>query len=123
MNICRICKGVETPENICDSCLREDFYAPETEHTPTPSTYVLAVRRYYDRVNGNSYFSMRIIGNGVDIICPMEYGHGDLTYKMRACKELGIDWAVLDWEERRPLFTVEETVVTRQKDLHKKGNN
>lgn len=82
-------------------------------------TYVLAVRRYYDRVNGNSYFSMRIMGDGVDIITPMEYGHGELTYKVVASKHLGIDWASMDWEQRRPLFTVEETVVTRQKDLHK----
>lgn len=83
-------------------------------------TYVLAVRRYYDRVNGNSYFSMRIMGNDRDVIVPMEYGHGDLTYKMRACKELGIEWD-WDWEQSRELFTIEETVVTRQKDLHKKG--
>lgn len=84
--------------------------------------YVLAVRRYYDKINGNSYFSMRIMGEGVDIICPMEYGHGDLTYKMRACKELGVDWVASAYGVEQPAtFTIDETVVTRQKDLHKKG--
>lgn len=80
-------------------------------------TYILAVRRYFDKANGNSYFSMRIMGNGADIVSPMEYGHGDLTYKVKAAKLLGIEWEL--GHETSRLFTVEETVVTRQKDLHK----
>ena len=90
--------------------------------TTTKTQYTLVVRRYFDKANGNSYYSMRIIGapDG-DIIVPMDYGHGDLTYKIEACKHLGIDWASMEWEQRTDLFTIDETRVGQAKHLHKVG--
>jgi hypothetical protein len=81
--------------------------------------YCLSVRRYFDKVNGNSYHTIRIMGEDTDITLPMDYGHGDLTYLHRAGKALGVDISALDSEQRRQGFTIDETVVTRRKDLHK----
>jgi hypothetical protein len=81
--------------------------------------YCLSVRRYFDKVNGNSYHTIRIMAEGVDITLPMDYGHGNLTYLGRAGKALGVAIDLMTWEERREGFTIDETVVTRQKDLHK----
>jgi hypothetical protein len=87
------------------------------------TTYVLCVRSYWDKPNGNSYFSMRVIGtDGTDKVQPMTYGHGDTTYKHTACIMLGLDWESMDWEERRATFSLDVAEVTRRKDLHKVGN-
>ena len=59
------------------------------------------------------------MGEDTDITLPMDYGHGDLTYLHRAGKALGVDISALDSEQRRQGFTIDETVVTRRKDLHK----
>ena len=80
--------------------------------------YCLSVRRWFDKANGNSYHTIRIMGEGVDITLPMDYGHGDLTYLHRAGKALGVDIDLMDWERRREGFTIDETLVTRRKDLH-----
>lgn len=84
------------------------------------ATYVLCVRSYWDKPNGNSYFSMRIIGtDGTDKIVGMSYGHGDTTYLHRASEILGLDWNGMDWEQRRATFSLDVAEVARQKDLHK----
>ncbi len=84
------------------------------------ATYVLCVRSYWDKPNGNSYFSMRIIGtDGTDKIVGMSYGHGDTTYLHRASEILGLDWNGMDWEERRATFSLDVAEVSRQKYLHK----
>ena len=92
-----------------------------TMTTETETQYTLCVRRWFDKVNGNSYYSMRIIGKGQDIIMPFEYGHSESTYKYHASALLGIDWGIMDWEQRREVFTIEEIQVSRRKDLHNGG--
>ena len=91
--------------------------------TTTQTQYTLCVRHYFDKANGNSYYSMRIVGapDG-DIIVPMDYGHGDLTYKVEACKRLGIDWASMEWEQRTDLFTLDVTTVSKAHQLHTVNN-
>jgi hypothetical protein len=86
--------------------------------TETKTQYTLCVRRWFDKANGNSYYSMRIIGQGKDFIVPFEYGHSESTYKYHASELLGIDWGSMDWEQRREVFTIEEIKVPRRKDLH-----
>lgn len=84
--------------------------------------YVISARHYFDKRYGNSYYTLRIMGNdGTDTIVPFTYGHGDLTYLHRAGETLGIDTNAMSWEERRQTFTIEETKVTRRRDLHNGG--
>ena len=90
--------------------------------TETETVYTLCVRHYFDKVNGNSYYSMRIIGKGQDITVPMSYGHGDSTYRYHACEALGIE-VPGDIDERREMFTIEIVKVPRRKDLHNGGKN
>ena len=92
-----------------------------TTETEPETDYTLVVRRWFDKANGNSYYSMRIIGKGQDIIVPFSYGHSESTYKYHACEALGIDWGIMDWEQRREIFTIEEIKVPRRKDLHNGG--
>ena len=89
--------------------------------TETETAYTLCVRHYFDKVNGNSYYSMRIIGYGHDVIVPMEYGHGDTTYRYEACRLLGLEWESMTHDERREMFTIELVNVPRRKDLHNGG--
>ena len=42
----------------------------------TPSSVHLSVRRWRDRINGNSYFSARLIVDGVTHRIPFQYGYG-----------------------------------------------
>ncbi len=86
----------------------------------TESAYTLCVRHYFDKVNGNSYYSMRIVGNGHDVIVPIAYGHGDSTYRCQACSALGIE-VPSNIDERREMFTIEIVNVPRRKDLHNGG--
>ena len=88
--------------------------------TETESAYTLCVRHYFDKVNGNSYFSMRVIGKGHDVIVPFSYGHGDSTYRYHACEALGIE-VPSDIDERREMFIIEIVNVPRRKDLHNGG--
>jgi len=92
-----------------------------TTETETETQYTLCVRRWFDKVNGNSYYSMRVIGQGKDCIVEFSYGHSESTYKHHACAILGIDWDSMDWEQRRQVFTIDEVVVPRRKDLHNEG--
>ena len=89
-----------------------------TTETETQTQYTLCVRRWFDKVNGNSYYTMRIIGQGKDFVVPRTYGHSESTYKYHACEALGIDWGSMEWEQQNDLFTIEEIKVPRRKDLH-----
>jgi len=91
--------------------------------TETETLYTLCVRRWFDKANGNSYYSMRVIGQGKDFIVPFSYGHSESTYKHHACNLLGIDWVAMGWEQRREIFTIEEIQVPRRKDLHNEGKS
>lgn len=86
--------------------------------------YFISARRYFDKKYGNSYYTLRIMGNGRDVTVPFTYGHGDGTYIARAWLALGIaieNIHLMSPEERRNLFVVDETTVTRRKDLHNGG--
>jgi hypothetical protein len=86
--------------------------------------YFISARRYFDKRYGNSYYSLRIMGNGRDVIVPFTYGHGEGTYVARAMSALGIgidNIYLMSHDERRSLFVVDETTVTRRKDLHNGG--
>jgi hypothetical protein len=91
--------------------------------TETHSPFVLCLRRWHDTINGNSYYSFRVIGQGQDITAPFSYGYGDETPKNHACDLLGLNWLAMDHEQRRACFIVEETTVRRRKDLHNEGRN
>jgi hypothetical protein len=84
-------------------------------------TYYLSIRYWFDKVNGNTYHTARIMGPDTDIIMPFDYGHGTRNVEYAAAKLLGIDLDTFDHDSRRALFITEETTVTRKKDLHKKG--
>ena len=79
----------------------------------TPTNIHLSVRRWHDRVNGNSYFAARVYADGIEVArLPFQYGYGsqpDATalvdsrdalpvlatakhsaYLGSACRELGI---------------------------------
>lgn len=91
-------------------------------YSRTNPKYVVCVRAWFDKVNGNSYFTARIWGGDEIKTIPFTYGHGDGTYLEYACMELGLArdaWNTGDWEHRASLFGVEVTEVMRRKDLHK----
>ena len=77
----------------------------------TPTNIHLSVRRWRDRVNGNSYFAARVYADGVEVArLPFQYGYGsqpdaeamvaareaglfagsEWTYLGRACREAGV---------------------------------
>ncbi len=88
----------------------------------TDTKYIVSVRHYFDKANGNSYYTMRIMGtDDTDVTTPFAYGHGDTTYREHAARFLGLDWSGMDWDTRRAMFTLEETTVTRRKDMHNAG--
>ena len=93
--------------------------------TETETAYTLCVRRWFDKANGNSYYSMRIIGKGQDITVPITYGHGDAAPIHHACSLLAIDWVTMEWEQRRDVFSgvfsIDDVTVSRRKDLHNGG--
>jgi hypothetical protein len=80
--------------------------------------YSIEARTWRDKTYGNTYYSLRIMGKGLDLVVPMEYGHGEGQYRWRAAKELGVDYSVMTWDLRREMFDVSEYQVRRQKDLH-----
>jgi hypothetical protein len=89
----------------------------------TDTTYVLCVRSWWDKQNGSSYYSMRIVGSdGTNEIVPFTYGHGYRTYQIKACEVLGIDFDALPYPEQNKRLFVDCTEVTRRKDLHKPIN-
>lgn len=54
----------------------------------------IIAKEWFDKVNGNSYFSFRLVvtmkdGQTIEKSVPMQYGYGD-TYLWEAQKELGI---------------------------------
>lgn len=82
-------------------------------------TYALEARTWFDKTYGNTYYSLRIMGEGLDLVVPMAYGHGTLTFRHRAATELGIEWGALSHDQRREMFPITEYAVPRKRDLHK----
>lgn len=83
------------------------------------ATYALEARTWFDKTYGNTYYSLRIMGEGLDVVVPMSYGHGTLTFRHRAATELGLEWGALSHDQRREMFPITEYAVTRKRDLHK----
>jgi hypothetical protein len=84
--------------------------------------YVVNIRRWFDRVNGNSYFGGDVVNvtTGEVLPIPFQYGRGDATYLYAASVAAGVD--ALTWDEIEPgrivLVTVE---VARQRDARGVG--
>lgn len=79
--------------------------------------YFVNVRSYFDKVNGNSYFSLRAYDNetGTEYLWPKTYGSGYITY-LHAL-------ALLINEPVDPSQVwLDTATVTRQKDLHRSGS-
>lgn len=80
--------------------------------------YIIIVRDWFDTVNGNSYFSLRVIDtvNGNQAVVPMTYGRGFDTF-VRAAEDAlrGIDPNTVVRSEQALIDLVE---VTRMRDLH-----
>lgn len=83
------------------------------------ASYSITARTWRDRTYGNTYYSLRITGEGLDLVVPMTYGHGTLTFRHRAATELGIEWGSLSHDEKRAMFPITEYAVPRKRDLHK----
>ena len=97
--------------------------------TTSKTTYTVCVREWFDRQNGNTYHTIRLIGksengNVIDTVIPLCYGSGDLTYLSSAAHWLGIssdEFVAMDWSQRRALFTLDVVTVKAMKDLHYAG--
>jgi hypothetical protein len=84
------------------------------------ATYFISAKTWRQKKYGNTYYSLRIRGtDGTDIVVPMSYGHGTLTFRHRAATELGLNWGALSHDQRREMFPVTEYAVPRKRDLHK----
>jgi hypothetical protein len=68
-----------------------------------PTSIFIEGRLWFDKVNGNTYFSNRVWVNGkIEFIMPMEYGY-DNQYEHRALQELkerGFINSTTRWELR-----------------------
>lgn len=75
----------------------------ETLEKAAVSSLFIEGRLWFDKVNGNTYFSNRVWINGkIAFIMPMEYGY-DLQYEHRALQELkerGYISSTTRWELR-----------------------
>lgn len=89
-------------------------------NTTTQTTYTVSIRYWFDKAGGNTYFTAKAYGSdGSEITVPFQYGHGELTVKYEIARLLGIDYASLDWEQRRAIFPhVDEVTVSSKKQLH-----
>ncbi len=80
--------------------------------------FSIEARTWRQKKYGNTYYSLRITGQGLDLVVPMSYGHGTLTFRHRAATELGLNWGALSHDQRREMFPVTEYAVPRKRDLH-----
>ena len=79
--------------------------------------YVLCVRTWFRQ--GSSYYSMRIVTpTGGETFTPMAYGHGYATAIHKAKEKMeSLGFPIPEGAR----FIVDETSVSRKKDLHKTG--
>lgn len=86
----------------------------------------VSARRWFDRVNGNTYHSVAVFRNGIHVgTIPFEYGYGR-HYMHTAGRILGMaDPYELDssafQQEVGVLVTDDVADVARRKDLHNRG--
>jgi hypothetical protein len=84
--------------------------------------FVLCARRWFDKLNGNSYYSLAVVHPDGDkeTLTGFTYGHGYATYIHHATEFLKGLYTSLNFETD-VRFVVDETEVMRKKDLHKVG--
>ena len=97
--------------------------------TTDRKVFTLCARIWFDKVNGNSYYSLRIVppvpytnvvGDKWEwFIVPFTYGHGYTTYIARAEEFCRAYFPDIDTDTVR--WVVDETEVMRKKDLHNGG--
>ena len=100
--------------------------------TKALTTLTIIVRQWFDKTNGNSYYSARVIANGKTVYTfPISYGHGELTVLNRTngvLYELGFqvpkgpDYrdsaAYYEYQEAGIPLTIDTAIVARKQDLH-----
>ena len=76
--------------------------------------YVIVIRSWFDRVNGNSYFGGEVLAVDANerTVIPFQYGHGDLTYRYAAEVALGLSAGDITYANSRTV----EVRVARQRD-------
>lgn len=85
--------------------------------TGNKETYTLCVRTWFTQ--GNSYFTMRVVTPaGAQHFAPFQYGHGYAT-AIHEAKTLLVEAGTPAPDDA--YFLVDETPVTRKKDMHKEG--
>lgn len=87
---------------------------------------VLCLREWFDKVNGNTYQSVKVFVDGETVaVLPLEYGHGDATALHRAWGVLGdagfpvpseSGWVA--WRESGWRVSVDCCPIARRKDAH-----
>lgn len=79
-----------------------------------PLAYVVVVRSWFDRVNGNSYFGGEVIAvaDNTRTAIPFQYGHGEITYRYAATVALGLPTSAISYANSRTI----EVPVSRQRD-------
>jgi hypothetical protein len=80
----------------------------------SPLTYVLVIRTWFDRINGNSYFGGEVIDarDNTRTVIPFQYGHGDLAFRYAAEQILGVPGGSVNYRNSR----VSEIRVSRKRD-------
>ena len=79
--------------------------------------FVVNVRRWFDRVNGNSYFAGDVVNVSTGEVCPIPftYGRGDATYLYAASVASGV--GALAWDDLpRASVVLFVTEVARKRD-------
>lgn len=93
----------------------------------TTQIFTLCVRHYFDRVNGNSYYSLAVVkpDGEKEIVTAFSYGHSDSTYRAHAFNFLS---PLYNWGDAMSAhavhgvkFVIDETNVSKRKDLHNGG--
>lgn len=77
-------------------------------------SYVIVIRSWFDRVNGNTYFGGEVltVDTNARTVIPFQYGHGDLTYRYAAEVALGLSAGEITYANSRTI----EVRVSRQRD-------
>lgn len=108
-------------ENGCPDCTKENEIR----------SMFIECREWFDKVNGNSYFSARVWINGKwKITLPFQYGYGD-HFKSVAVRALVKEGFIPEQYENRPLWIIAEEMrfdcytskaLTTKKEMFKESN-
>lgn len=95
----------------------------------TKQVFTVCARRWFDKVNGNSYYTLRVVcPDGTSEIVDITYGHGYATYLDAGRKAVERMYPNLNFEPHSHLtepngvkWVLDEVEVMRKKDLHNGG--